>query len=647
MKPFFSSPFRWLLLLIVVLAWIKPSQAAHLIGGEITYECQGSNRYTISLRIYRDCQGGGAAFDNNARVAIYDINNNLIRTLFIGRGPIVSLNNLSSDSCITVPPNLCVEYTDYIDTVTLAPILGGYTLVHQRCCRNAIIGNVTNPGSIGNTYSISIPSMDTTCNSSPKIDVPPDNVICLNRPAVIPISVSESDGDSISYELCRIYAGGGSAGAGGGNCFSVIPNPPCPPPFSPVAFTSPYTYQDPIPSSVTFRINPQTGVLTGTASQQGIYVAGICISEWRNGQIMSTVRLDYQFAVSNCQKKVISDMRTPIEDPTILCDGLTVKFENQTVGANSVLWNFGDRNTVADTSRDWDPTYTYPGPGTYLVTLIANPGQSCSDTTFAPFTVKPPVVPTLLWDGVPCFEVQNLSFSTAGNLPSNGRYRWDFGADAEIPFVNGIDAYGIRWQSPGRKPVKLTVAWDSCSVELHDTIDITANSVFVDAGPDTNVPRGQILGLRANFGYDYYWYASSPIEINNPFARDPRIRFRDQDDTVVVYLRLTDQYGCQGTDSLFVYLYDDREQAVYNIITPNGDGLNDFFDLSYLNPSGSCKLTILNRWGSEVYTDDAYGNDWFGTDQDGNTLPDGTYYYVLQCGFEVKSTGPISIVAFP
>lgn len=634
------------LALFVLLFTASNLNAAHLIGGEISYTCQGNNLYTINLRVYRDCAGGGAAFDNVARVAIYDISNNLVRTLAIPRGSIVSLNNLSSDSCITVPPNLCVEYADYQDTLTLPPLMGGYTLVHQRCCRNAIIGNVTNPGGVGNTYSINIPSMDTTCNSSPQIISPPDNVICLNRPASIPISVSEADGDSISYSLCQIYAGGGGSGAGGGNCNAVIPNPPCPPPFNPVNFTAPYSFQNPIPSTGGFRINSQTGVLTGVADQQGIYVAGICISEWRNGQLMSTVRLDYQFAVSTCQQVVVSDMRTPIEDPTILCDGLTVQFENESANVSSVLWNFGDLNTNEDTSRAFNPSYTYPAPGTYMVTLIANPGQACSDTTFAPFTVEPPVLPGIFWDGVPCFAVQNLQFAATGNLPSNGRYRWNFGSDAEIPLVTGPNAYGIRWQSPGLKPISLRVSWDSCFIEIQDTIDITANSVVVEAGPDTTINRGQELQLRANFGYDYYWYANSPIEINNPFSREPIIRFRDQDDSVIVYLRLTDQYGCQGKDSLWVYLSDDREQAVYNVITPNGDGLNDFFDLSYLNPSGSCALSIMNRWGSEVYRADSYANDWNGTDQDGNPLPDGTYYYVLQCGVEVKSAGPINILGF-
>lgn len=634
--------FGWILLLSLLS--IKPAEAAHLIGGEVSYSCEGNNLYTISLRIYRDCAGGGASFDNNASVAIYDINGSLIRQLSIDQGPVLSLNNnLTSDPCVTVPPNLCAEYTDYIDTVSLPPILGGYTIVHQRCCRNSVIGNVVNPGSYGNTYSITIPSMDTTCNSSPEITQPLDNVICLNRPANIDIQVSESDGDSLSYELCQIYAGGGQ---GGGGCNSVIPVPPCPPPFNSVAFAAPYTFLNPIPAGQPFTINPITGRLSGTPAQLGIYVAGICISEWRNGQRLSTVRLDYQFAVSNCIQNVISDMITPAEEPQILCDGLTVQFESETQNANSLLWNFGDLNTNADTSSQAMPQYTYPAPGTYMVTLIANPGEQCSDTTFAPFTVKPGVAPRILWDGVPCFEVQNIKFEAAGSLPPRASFRWDFGGDSFLPRFDAQSVFGLSWASPGVKPVSLTVFWDSCSVTITDSIEITEDSTYVDAGPDTTVIRGNYAPLQSTYAASYYWYADKPVKFDNPFARYPNAEIRDEDDTVTFFIRVTDIYGCQGTDSMQVFMVSDINESVYNIITPNGDGLNDFFDLSPLRLNGNCKLEVFNRWGSQVFSVESYQNDWEGVDNDGNALADGTYYYVIKCGEFVESTGPISIIRY-
>lgn len=632
-------------LVFFLVASSNSSQAAHLIGGEVSYTCQGNNLYTVSLRIYRDCAGGGAQFDQTARVAIYDINNALIRTLSIPRGNIVSLNNtLTSDPCVTVPPNLCVEYADYVDTVTLSPILGGYNLVHQRCCRNSIIGNVNNPGSLGNTYSIRIPSMDTTCNSSPQILSPPDNVLCLNRPARVELKVSEADGDSISYDLCQIYAGGGQSGGVG--CNAVIPNPPCPPPFTNVPFTAPLSPTNPIPAAQGFSLNPRTGVLTGIANQLGIYVAGICITEWRNGQALSTVRLDYQFAVSNCVQNVVADMKTPIEDPRILCDGLTVQFESETQGASDVLWNFGDLNTNRDTSRSPSPLYTYPAPGTYMVTLVANPGQQCSDTTFAPFTVKAPVNPSFLWDGVPCFEVQNLRFEAQGNLPSNGRYDWIFGGDALTPRFSGPRVFGLSWASPGDKPVTLRVSWDSCSIDYTDTITITDDVVFVEAGPDTIIKRGENLQLSASAARSYYWYASSPVKFDNPFARSPEIILRPEDDSVMFWVQVTDAFGCTGRDSLWVYVDNDLNENIYNIITPNGDGKNDFLDISKIDPSQSCNLIVYNRWGSEVYRARPYAGGFDGRDQNGQELPDGTYYYVVQCENRVQATGPVTVIRY-
>ena len=62
-------------------------------------------------------------------------------------------------------------------------------------------------------------------------------------------------------------------------------------------------------------------------------------------------------------------------------------------------------------------------------------------------------------------------------------------------------------------------------------------------------------------------------------------------------------------------------------ISPNGDGLNEFFDLQTL---GVQKLSIFNRYGTKVYSRTDYTNQWVGQAESGNELPDGTYYYVIE-----------------
>jgi gliding motility-associated-like protein len=62
-------------------------------------------------------------------------------------------------------------------------------------------------------------------------------------------------------------------------------------------------------------------------------------------------------------------------------------------------------------------------------------------------------------------------------------------------------------------------------------------------------------------------------------------------------------------------------------ISPNGDGLNDTFDLAGFNVA---KLSIFNRYGKTVYSRGDYVNEWGGQSDAGNELPDGTYYYVIE-----------------
>ena len=62
-------------------------------------------------------------------------------------------------------------------------------------------------------------------------------------------------------------------------------------------------------------------------------------------------------------------------------------------------------------------------------------------------------------------------------------------------------------------------------------------------------------------------------------------------------------------------------------ISPNNDGFNEFFDLQNLNVQ---KLSIYNRYGTNVYSKTEYTKEWVGQSDNGNELPDGTYYYVIE-----------------
>lgn len=65
-----------------------------------------------------------------------------------------------------------------------------------------------------------------------------------------------------------------------------------------------------------------------------------------------------------------------------------------------------------------------------------------------------------------------------------------------------------------------------------------------------------------------------------------------------------------------------------NTFTPNGDGVNDLWNIPALNNYPGCLITIYNRYGSLIYQSRGYAKPWDGRYK-GSNLPAGTYYYVI------------------
>jgi gliding motility-associated-like protein len=89
---------------------------------------------------------------------------------------------------------------------------------------------------------------------------------------------------------------------------------------------------------------------------------------------------------------------------------------------------------------------------------------------------------------------------------------------------------------------------------------------------------------------------------------------------------------CSNTDDFSI---DNVGCVIQKGISANGDGVNDFFDLSGQNVD---KLQIFNRYGAIVYNKRNYSNEWGGQSDKGDELPDGTYYFVIErAGGETKT----------
>ena len=99
--------------------------------------------------------------------------------------------------------------------------------------------------------------------------------------------------------------------------------------------------------------------------------------------------------------------------------------------------------------------------------------------------------------------------------------------------------------------------------------------------------------------------------------------------------------GCIGNDTIRVFV------GMNEGFSPNADGYNDTWEISYLNQYESVKVQIFNRWGASIWESSSPNIlNWDGK-YNGNDLPIGTYYYIISFVADINKeplTGPVTIV---
>ncbi len=100
--------------------------------------------------------------------------------------------------------------------------------------------------------------------------------------------------------------------------------------------------------------------------------------------------------------------------------------------------------------------------------------------------------------------------------------------------------------------------------------------------------------------------------------------------------RVTKGECAAATDEVVVYL---KEFKIPNGFSPNDDGYNDRFHIDGLENFTGVKLQVFNRWGTLLFEDPDYRNNWNGINQQGENLVEDTYYYVLEVPDKGNYTG--------
>ena len=282
--------FRLIALFILVSTSLS---AAHISSASISYKCLGNENYEFELIIYRDCDGGGAQFDNPVRIGVYSGDDYVTEASI----EITSQENVVVESyldCSLSPESYCIEKASYIFEFNLPTQSENYKVFYTRCCWSSSIANLLDPNMTGITVVSEIsPLAQLACNSQEAYSFSLSTPLCSNVPYELSLPLFDSEGDSLVYSMCLPYKGGGSAGAttpgSADACDGVTPAPlNCPPTYEPVELLPQYTADNPFPTVDGFDIDSINGTISFTPTIQGSYLFGLCVEEYRNGVLLSS-----------------------------------------------------------------------------------------------------------------------------------------------------------------------------------------------------------------------------------------------------------------------------------------------------------------------------------------------------------------------
>lgn len=312
MKQFYRKKAWWSWVLWCWAGLALSASATHIVGGELELKRltnQSPYTHQINLNLYfDDLNGNPGAEDPTVSIFIYRKGDNA----FIGA---LELPQVSSQLVDYTKPECALSslrtrllrYSGLaIFNLNAFNDQRGYYMVWERCCRNNSISNIQNPGNAGSTFYLEFPAQRTGngadfMNSSPSFRTVQGDYICINQPFSFDFGATDADGDSLVYRLVTPLNGFSTAGN---------PRPQVAMPSSAypeVRWSSGLNQDRAIPGPAPLRVNSQTGMLTVTAGQVGLFVFCVQVEEYRknasgNYQRIGLVRRDFQLKVIDCQK---------------------------------------------------------------------------------------------------------------------------------------------------------------------------------------------------------------------------------------------------------------------------------------------------------------------------------------------------------
>jgi gliding motility-associated-like protein len=303
-----------LFLLIGFLALFSAkTNASHLMGGEITWDCIGGGQYVFNMKLYRDCNGIGTTTVVSLSVFNHPTVTSIPLTL-ISQSDISPACNVAGPgiSCSVAesqpgwpgsasPIAGAVQESVFQSApITLpgTPSSAGWVFTYDDCCRNSSVTNIQTPAAFGFTlraimYAYNGQNANPCFDSSPRFLESPSTVICVGYPFTYNHNAFDPDLDSLSYswaEPLDDFVGP----------YTPASNP------TPLTFSTGYSYTSPLPgvlqnpANVPATINPATGEISFTSYTQGNFVTVVKVEAWKCGQLVAEIFREIQIVLLPC-----------------------------------------------------------------------------------------------------------------------------------------------------------------------------------------------------------------------------------------------------------------------------------------------------------------------------------------------------------
>ncbi len=499
--------------LVLVFFVIQDLHASHIVGGQISYRHLHHNYYEVTVVVRRDCINGAdtVPFDNPAIIGVfYGDYQKAFRvgddgTFRFAQTVDDTLRETIDNVCLGKFDRVCVHQTIYKDTINLPLDDRGYYLVYQRCCRNTIISNITDPTETGTTFSVFVPSLPLNppeFNSSPQWGDWPPIYTCTNLPFEFNHGAIDPDGDSLVYSFCTPYSGKTRLDPAGR---------PDNPPYDTIQWKTNFSLNNLIGSPIS--IDPKTGIIKAQPNLTGHFLIGVCISEYRKGRLLTSSRRDFELNVVACGiKPDVAFIRK-----SDLCDGLRVQFENTTKNGMDYYWYFDFANNKNINSTEKNPVFTYSKEGTYEVVLVSKNGD-CDDTSRQLIKVIDPQLHAAFSDSLTCDSLGTLYLFDL----STSRYQL---VTREWTIYGRSDSIRRSEQNPviklkrdGFYEIGLTITDENgCTAKFVSQINFKYVNIDLIAN-DTSICAGDSLKLVKNPDprLHYTWNPTGSLNLSDP-----------------------------------------------------------------------------------------------------------------------------------